>query len=86
MTSKRRVMIIEDDPDMIEMLSLILQRGGYEPLPALGGREGLLLLRETAVDVILLDLMMDDLNGWDVLKAIKGHVLAEAEVMGKYQR
>jgi CheY-like chemotaxis protein len=64
-------MIIEDDLDMIEMLSLILQRGGYEPLPALGGREGLMLLRETAVDLILLDLMMADMDGWDVLKAVK---------------
>jgi CheY-like chemotaxis protein len=68
---KRRVMIIEDDADMIELLGLILRRGGFEPIPALGGREGLRLLEEQMVDLILLDLMMDDLNGWQVLERIK---------------
>jgi CheY-like chemotaxis protein len=71
MAKKLRVMIIEDDPDMIELLALILRRGGHEALPALGGKEGLRLLEETQVDVILLDLMMDDMNGWIVLETIK---------------
>jgi two-component system phosphate regulon response regulator PhoB len=73
MAEQLRVMIIEDDPDMIELLSLILRRGGYEPLAALGGKEGLHLLEETPVDVILLDLMMDDISGWAVLEAIKAN-------------
>ena len=68
---KRRVMIIEDDADMIELLSLVLRRGGFEPIPALGGYEGLRLLEEQTVDLILLDLMMDDLNGWEVLQHLK---------------
>jgi CheY-like chemotaxis protein len=64
-------MIIEDDPDMIELLRVILTRGGYQPVPALGGLEGLRLLRDGGADLILLDLMMDDLNGWKVLEAVK---------------
>jgi two-component system alkaline phosphatase synthesis response regulator PhoP len=64
-------MIIEDDADMIELLSVILRRGGYEPVPALGGLEGLRNLRENGADLILLDLMMDDLNGWKVLETVK---------------
>ena len=71
MVSKQRIMIIEDDPDMIELLSLILKRGGYEPIPALGGKEGLRLLPETDADLILLDLMMEDMSGWAVLETIK---------------
>jgi CheY-like chemotaxis protein len=71
MTQKRRVMIIEDDPDMIELLSVILKRGGYEPVAALGGLEGLRQLREDGSDLILLDLMMEDLSGWKVLDTIK---------------
>jgi adenylate cyclase len=65
------VMIIEDDPDMIQLLSVILKRGGYQPIAALGGNEGLRLLREGGVDLILLDLMMDDINGWQVLDIVK---------------
>jgi CheY-like chemotaxis protein len=64
-------MIVEDDPDMIDLLSVILRRGGYEPVAALGGLEGLRLLRDGGADLILLDLMMDDLNGWKVLEAVK---------------
>jgi adenylate cyclase len=78
MATPKRVMIVEDDPDMIDLLSLILRRGGYEPLPALGGREGLRLLHVGGVDLILLDLMMDDMSGWSVLDAIK----ADASVRG----
>ena len=71
MTQKPKVMIIEDDPDMIQLLSVILKRGGYAPVEALGGNEGLRLLREDGADLILLDLMMDDINGWRVLDIIK---------------
>jgi DNA-binding response OmpR family regulator len=71
MMPKKRVMIIEDDPDTIDLVKVILQLRGYEPVPALGGKVGLHLLREVKVDLILLDLMMDDLDGWTVLEAIK---------------
>jgi CheY-like chemotaxis protein len=64
-------MIIEDDLDMIELLSVILRRGGYEPVPAVGGLEGLRNLQEQGADLILLDLMMEDLNGWKVLETVK---------------
>jgi len=68
---KPRVMIIEDDADMIELLSLILRRGGYEPIAAMGGVEGLRILREDGADLVLLDLMMEDMNGWAVLEEIR---------------
>jgi CheY-like chemotaxis protein len=71
MTQKSRVLIIEDDQDMIDLLSVILRRGGYEPVSGLGGQEGLRVLREGGADLILLDLMMDDMNGWRVLEAVK---------------
>jgi CheY-like chemotaxis protein len=71
MEQKQRVMIIEDDSDMIDLLSVILRRGGYQPIPALGGLKGLQLLQETKVDLILLDLMMNDISGWTVLETIK---------------
>lgn len=71
MTLKKRVMIIEDDPDMIDLLKVVLKRGGYEPIAALGGLEGLRLLKEGGASLILLDLMMDDLSGWKVLDIVK---------------
>jgi two-component system phosphate regulon response regulator PhoB len=71
MTHKPRVMIIEDDPDMIDLLTVILKRGGFEPVSGLGGQEGLRILREQGADLILLDLMMDDMSGWHVLELVK---------------
>jgi CheY-like chemotaxis protein len=71
MTVKQRVLIIEDDADMIELLGVILRRGNYEPVSALGGEEGLRTLREGKADLILLDLMMEDMSGWKVLEQIK---------------
>ena len=71
MTEKPRVLVIEDDPDMIDLLNVILRRGGYQPVSALGGQEGLRVLREEGADLILLDLMMDDINGWRVLELVK---------------
>jgi CheY-like chemotaxis protein len=71
MTQKQKVMIIEDDPDMIDLLTVILRRGGYEPVAGLGGKEGLRMLREGGADLILLDLMMDDMSGWRVLELVK---------------
>lgn len=82
METKRQVLIVEDDGDMIELLSVVLRRGGYEPVPALGGEEGLRLLREQPVDLILLDLMMGDVSGWQVLEAIRAdEALAAIPVM-----
>jgi len=71
MTEKPRVLVIEDDPDMIDLLSVILRRGGYQPVSALGGQEGLRVLRKEGADLILLDLMMDDISGWRVLELVK---------------
>lgn len=73
MGARNRLMIIEDDPDTIELLRVILELQGYKPIPALGGKAGLRQLDETGADLILLDLMMDDMDGWTVLQTIKAH-------------
>lgn len=71
MKPKKRIMIIEDDPDTIDLLQVILELQGYEPIPALGGKMGLQLLEQQQADLILLDLMMDDMDGWTVLRRLK---------------
>jgi CheY-like chemotaxis protein len=70
-SGKQRIMIIEDDPDMIELLSVIVRRAGYEPIAALGGQEGVRRLKELGADLVLLDLMMGDMSGWLVLQEVK---------------
>ena len=62
----RRVVYIEDEQEMIELVRLILSHKGYEVLGANGGHEGLDLVRQNKPDLVLLDLMMPDMDGWDV--------------------
>ncbi|HEC21808.1 MAG TPA: response regulator [Chloroflexi bacterium] len=70
--NKKRVLIyIEDEPAMIELVKLILEGHGYQVIAATGGQEGLDVIRETKPDLVLLDLMMPDMNGWDVYQQMK---------------
>jgi DNA-binding response OmpR family regulator len=66
-----RLAYIEDEPEMIDLVRLILGRRGYTVLGAKGGREGLELVRTELPDLVLLDLMMPDMDGWDVYHQLK---------------
>ncbi len=72
------VVYIEDDPEMIDLVTLIVGRRGYQLKGAHGGREGLDLVQQAPPDLILLDLMMPDLDGWDVYKQLKANELTKA--------
>jgi CheY-like chemotaxis protein len=67
----RRVLIIEDDPDIIHLLQYIVARAGCESVLASGGKQGLRLAQKSGPNLILLDLMMDDMDGWSTLEALK---------------
>ena len=67
----KRVLCIEDHPEMIELIRLILGRRGFEVEGAVNGREGLQSMRDNPPDLILLDLMMPEVDGWEVYRQIK---------------
>ena len=68
---KRRIVCIEDEADMIDLVKLILEREGFEVIGALGGEEGIQAIRRERPDLILLDLMMPDIDGWEVYRQIR---------------
>lgn len=70
-SENKRVVCIEDEPEMIDLVRLILSRKGFEVIGANGGIEGLEVVREEEPDLILLDLMMPDMDGWEVYQQIK---------------
>jgi CheY-like chemotaxis protein len=65
------VLIIEDDPVVIQSTSMVLQTVGCTVETALGGKEGLVQAASVQPDLILLDIMMPDLDGWQVLQRLK---------------
>ena len=67
----KRVVCIEDEPEMIDLVRLILGRKGFEVIGANGGVEGLEAVRREKPDLVLLDLMMPDMDGWEVYQQIK---------------
>lgn len=66
----KRILIIDDDPDLVEAVSILLQQEGMEPLAAYGGIEGLQKAREDKPDLIILDVMMEDKDGFAVAKEL----------------
>src|SRR3990172_109053 len=69
--SVKRVVYVEDEQEMIDLVRLILSRKGFEVIGANGGREGLATIRDRLPDLVLLDLMMPDMDGWDVYQQMK---------------
>jgi two-component system response regulator VicR len=70
-TPKRTIICVEDEPEMVDLIRLILTRKGFEVLGAGTGAEGLELIRKKSPNLVLLDLMMPDMDGWEVYQQMK---------------
>jgi len=71
MSTGKRIICVEDEPEMIDLVKLILGRRGFEVIGAMGGREGLEVILREKPDLVLLDLMMPDMDGWEVYHRMK---------------
>jgi two-component system, OmpR family, response regulator VicR len=69
--SSKHILCIEDEPEMIDLIRLILGRRGFEVTGAAGGKSGLQAVRAQLPDLVLLDLMMPDMDGWEVYQQMK---------------
>ncbi len=70
-TTKPRILIVDDEQSMRDMLRIVLRRDGYDVVVAENGRDALGILERERVDLLLSDIRMADLNGVDVLRAAK---------------
>lgn len=69
----RNIVYIEDDQEMIDLVSMILSRRGFEVKGVQGGLAGLDYINTQGPDLILLDLMMPDVDGWDIFQQMKSN-------------
>ena len=67
----RTIVYIEDESEMIDLVRLILERRSYEVIGAIGGVEGLAMVQKELPDLVLLDLMMPDMDGWEVYQQMR---------------
>jgi two-component system response regulator PilR (NtrC family) len=69
--AKPRILIVDDEPSMREMLKIVLRRDGYEVIVAENGGRAVAILKEQRVDLLLSDIRMPDVTGVEVLRAAK---------------
>ena len=69
--TKKAILIVDDDPKMLKLLSLRLTQNGYRVITAQSGSDALDTLKLEKPGLVLLDMLMPDMNGLDVLKKIK---------------
>jgi CheY-like chemotaxis protein len=68
---RRRVLVVDDEPDVLLLCRVNLEFEGYEVVEAADGEQAMERLREQPFDVVLLDVMMPKMDGWQVLEAVK---------------
>lgn len=66
-----KILIVDDDREMVELIELFLSNAGFATLSAFSGEEALEKTFQEKPDLILLDIMMPKIDGWEVLRRIK---------------
>jgi DNA-binding response OmpR family regulator len=67
------ILVVDDDPNSLDIVRTYLEAHGYAVATALDGKEALLRLEEVRPAVVLLDVMMPGMDGWEVARVIKNH-------------
>lgn len=69
---KKKILVVDDEADLLEIVKSHLEGADYEIITALGGREGLLAAKRLNPDLIILDIAMPDMTGFEVLEILRG--------------
>ena len=68
-----RILVVDDDADSLEIVRTYLESRGYRVTTAADGKEALAILEDARPDLVLLDVMMPGIDGWEVARTIKDH-------------
>lgn len=69
--AKEKIIIVDDDPDIIRLVTENLEKNGYDIRPATTGKEALDLLKQDRPDLVILDLILPDMDGLEICKKLK---------------
>ncbi len=71
MATKRKILIVDDEPALVKVFSIKLRVSGYEVITALNGQEALDLIKAEHPDIVLLDVIMPGMDGFEVLRKLR---------------
>ena len=66
----KKILVVDNEPDIVDLTRTVLELGGYQVVTAYSGEECLRRLEKEKVDLVLLDIMMPGMSGWDVFNRI----------------
>jgi DNA-binding response OmpR family regulator len=69
----KRILIVDDEEDIVSLVRMILEDAGYDVSSAATGREALTRIKSSDYDLILLDIMMPQVSGWDILSELRSN-------------
>jgi len=69
--AKKRILIVDDDPNITELIGVNLDAGGYDVARAANGREAIERINAARPELIIVDVMMPEMDGWELCKTIK---------------
>lgn len=73
MNNSVRVLLIEDEEKMRELIKIVFRKEDFVIIEAVDGKQGLNLFRTNSVDIVILDIMLPEIDGWTVCREIEGH-------------
>ncbi len=68
-----KIMVVDDEPDVVDLVKLVLESDGFDVVTAYSGKEALDKIVQEMPDLVLLDIMMPQMDGWEVYSRIKAH-------------
>jgi DNA-binding response OmpR family regulator len=71
MPTTSRILVVDDDPSILELTTAVLTDEGYDVVAAAGGARALEIATASPVDLVLLDMRMPDVSGWDVARELQ---------------
>jgi DNA-binding response OmpR family regulator len=77
MAETKKILVVDDEEHVVAAIVTNLQLEGYEVIPAYNGAEALELVREEKPDLVVLDVMMPEMSGWEVLQNLKNNPATE---------
>jgi DNA-binding response OmpR family regulator len=77
-----KILIVEDESDLAQMLHFTLRKGGYETLAAYDGMEAWKRIQSEKPDLIILDLMLPELDGWEICRMVRREEKNEIREIG----